>query len=145
MWSLFATAFSTNQFVYIQWNDTQFQFKMSLFLLRSYLVHVKHKLICRKSCCKHRSHKISLNIFLVKYQTKGRNHCYPGGGYPRCKGVVFPNTYIYIYKCQTINNVENKLFYVTCHQTLGLDSVVEGTVPVNVLYDFPVINVLFEF
>ena len=26
----------------------------------------------------------------------GRNHCYPGGGCPRCKGVVFPNKYTYI-------------------------------------------------
>ena len=25
----------------------------------------------------------------------GRGHCYPGGGCPQCKGVVFPNKYIY--------------------------------------------------
>ena len=28
----------------------------------------------------------------------GRNHCYPGGGCPRCKGVVFLNKYIYLPK-----------------------------------------------
>ena len=43
---------------------------MSLFLLRSYLVHVKHKLNCRKICYKHRSHKIYHKYFLSKISNK---------------------------------------------------------------------------